>query len=352
MSIYLAKFMLLLAFFSLAACSSNKAKDQPELDSAMEVLKAIDKVASGEDTATTHEKSRIPEVDSIPEKTKPSDKAESTKNDTGDIALPTFKDMLTQKPIPESPSADAEKDENKKEAVLTSYETEITRLPPLKLTKVSGNHNTNTEFADYIPNNIPVSNKPIWREITSGFQLTSHSHRPEVQKEIRRLAKRPKALKAVSQKAYRYLPYILQQINNNGFPTEIALLPFVESGFSLTARSNANAAGLWQFIPETGRRYGLVQTASYDQRLNLHHSTQAAISYLSDLHQRFNGDWFLALAAYNVGEGRIEREIRKNQRLGRNTDFWSLDLPRETRQYVPRLLAYRGIVDRMVYQGI
>ncbi|MCL4112756.1 UNVERIFIED_CONTAM: hypothetical protein GTU68_021774 [Idotea baltica] len=136
---------------------------------------------------------------------------------------------------------------------------------------------------------------------------------------------------------------VVNELNRRKMPTELALLPFVESAYRNNAYSHAGAAGMWQFIPATGRRYGLKQTRSYDARLDSHQATRAAFDYLQKLHRQFKGDWFLALAAYNAGEYRVEKEINKNRRLGKRTDYWSLDLPKETRQYVPRLLAFKEI---------
>ncbi|HIO96354.1 MAG TPA: LysM peptidoglycan-binding domain-containing protein, partial [Leucothrix sp.] len=116
-----------------------------------------------------------------------------------------------------------------------------------------------------------------------------------------------------------------------------------ESAYRNAAYSHAGAAGMWQFIPATGRRYGLHRTRSYDARLDPKKATKAALSYLQKLNRQFKGDWLLSLAAYNCGEYRVEREILNNRRRGMRTDYWSLRLPRETKQYVPRLLAFKEI---------
>ncbi len=136
---------------------------------------------------------------------------------------------------------------------------------------------------------------------------------------------------------------VVNELNRRNMPTELALLPFVESAYRNNAYSHAGAAGMWQFIRSTGRNYGLHQTRSYDARLDPMKATHAALDYLQKLNRQFRGDWFLSLAAYNAGENRVQREIAKNKRQGRRTDYWSLDLPRETKQYVPRLLAYKEI---------
>jgi len=149
----------------------------------------------------------------------------------------------------------------------------------------------------------------------------------------------PDYLQRVQIRAEPYLFDIVEQIEHQHVPGEIALLPIVESAFQPHARSHARAHGIWQFIPSTGRLYGLKQNWWYDGRRDIYASTQAAIRYLQKLHREFDSDWLLALAAYNCGEGAVHKAIKKNIRRGRPTDFWSLQLPRETKNYVPRLLA-------------
>jgi membrane-bound lytic murein transglycosylase D len=129
-------------------------------------------------------------------------------------------------------------------------------------------------------------------------------------------------------------------------PIEMALLPVVESAFDPFAYSHGRASGMWQFVPATGERFGMKQNWWYDGRRDVISSTQGAIKYLKYLNKFFDGDWMLALAAYNSGEGRVRNAVRKNKRLGKPTDFWSLDLPKETRAYVPKLLALADIIKR------
>ena len=159
-------------------------------------------------------------------------------------------------------------------------------------------------------------------------------------------------LDRVAERAQPYLHYIVDQVQQRGMPSEIALLPVVESAFQPYAYSSGRAAGIWQFIPGTGRRYGLKLNWWYDGRRDIEASTQAALDYLQYLHDTFDGDWLLALAAYNSGEGTVQKAIRTNQRRHKPTDYWSLHLPRETEQYVPRLLALRQIVADPEQQGI
>ena len=158
--------------------------------------------------------------------------------------------------------------------------------------------------------------------------------------------KHPSYLKRVAKRAEPFLYYIVQELEKNDMPIELAFLPIVESAFDPFAYSHGRASGMWQFVPGTGERFGMKQNWWYDGRRDVVASTEGAIKYLKYLHKFFDGDWMLALAAYNSGEGRVRNAVRKNKRLGKPTDFWSLDLPKETRAYVPKLLALADIVKR------
>ncbi|MBF7073100.1 LysM peptidoglycan-binding domain-containing protein [Glaciecola sp. MH2013] len=156
--------------------------------------------------------------------------------------------------------------------------------------------------------------------------------------------KHPAYMKRVSKRAEPFLHYIVEELEKANMPAELALLPIVESAFDPFAYSHGRAAGMWQFIPSTGKNYGMKQTWWYDGRRDVIASTDGAIRYLKRLHKLFDGNWMHALASYNSGEGRVMRAIRDNKRRGKPTDFWSLDLPRETRAYVPKLLALADIL--------
>ncbi len=164
--------------------------------------------------------------------------------------------------------------------------------------------------------------------------------------------KNPDYLDRVQLRAEPYLFEIVDQLENQGIPGELALLPVVESAFQPYAYSRADASGIWQFIPSTARRYGLNQDWWYDGRRDIYAATQAAVRYLLKLNNDFNGDWLLALAAYNCGEGAVQNAINRNLRNNRPTDFWSLDLPEETRGYVPRLLAVSKLFGNAQRYGI
>ena len=147
----------------------------------------------------------------------------------------------------------------------------------------------------------------------------------------------------VSERARPYLYHVVDALNKYNLPLDLALLPIMESAYQSTALSPKSAAGIWQFIPSTGQEYGLDQDENYDARLDVSASTHAAIRFLSGLNAHYKGDWLLALAAYNSGQGTVDAAISRNQAEGLDTDFWSLELPAETQDYVPRLLALSSI---------
>ena len=191
---------------------------------------------------------------------------------------------------------------------------------------------------------VPEKNEnDLWQRIRNGFALP-HQINPRIQSHINWYTRHPRYMDRVSTRAEKYLHLIVEETERMGMPLEIALLPIVESAFQPFAYSHGRAAGLWQFIPGTGKMYGLKQNWWYDGRRDVKASTLAALEYLSSLHKRLNNDWLLALAAYNSGSGTVRKAIRKNKRKNKPTDFWSLDLPKETRSYVPKLIAISEIV--------
>ena len=184
----------------------------------------------------------------------------------------------------------------------------------------------------------------VWQRIREGFSLADTEDHPRLQRELDWYARHPDYMQRVAERATPYMYYVIDTIEENNLPSELALLPIVESAFQPFAYSHGRAAGIWQFIPSTGRRFGLEQNWWYDGRRDVHAATQAAVDLLETLNQQFDGDWLLALAAYNSGSGTVKKAIRRNQQRGKPTDFWSLDLPRETRAYVPKLLALKKLV--------
>lgn len=189
----------------------------------------------------------------------------------------------------------------------------------------------------------PQEETNIWSRIQR--QLTMEA--PELPRLVSQrdwYLRNPSYMERVAKRAQPFMHLIVEEIENRGLPLELALLPIVESAFDPFAYSHGRAAGIWQFIPGTARHYGLEINWWYDGRRDVHAATHAALDYLTALHTMFDGNWLHALAAYNSGEGRVRGAIRKNQRAGKPTDFWSLDLPRETRAYVPKLLALADIL--------
>jgi len=184
----------------------------------------------------------------------------------------------------------------------------------------------------------------LWHGIRTGMQLDHTLAEKRVGQELAWYARHPRYLDRVATRSSPYLYYIVQEVKKRGMPMEIALLPIVESAFDPFAYSHGRASGLWQFIPSTARLYGLKIDWWYDGRRDVVASTHAALDYLQALHKTFDGDWLLALAAYNSGQGNVRKSIRRNERLGKPTDFWSLKLLRETSAYVPRLLAISSLV--------
>ena len=183
----------------------------------------------------------------------------------------------------------------------------------------------------------------VWQRVSDGLRF----HIPDdkrVESQRNWYLKHPEYMKRVVTRAQPFLYYIVDEIEKRDMPMELVLLPIVESAFDPFAYSHGRAAGMWQFIPGTGKRFGMEQTWWYDGRRDVVASTQGALDYLTYLANMFDGNWLHALAAYNSGEGRVSKAIRANKKAGKPTDFWNLRLPRETRAYVPKLLALADIL--------
>ncbi len=208
-------------------------------------------------------------------------------------------------------------------------------------------------------NNIPIGKTPTvkptncaWHHLRTNFTLNDASDQPAVINQTQWIAQNKVYLKHFIKKSQPYLHYILNKMKENKFPGGLALLPMIESTYDPFAYSKAGAAGLWQMMPGTATGFGVKQNWWYDGRRDLIDSTNAAIKYLHYLTKFFNGDWLLALAAYNSGEGTVKKAMRKNIKAGKNADFWSLDLPKQTQDYVPRLLALTAIIKNPSKYGV
>ncbi len=184
----------------------------------------------------------------------------------------------------------------------------------------------------------------IWQRIRNGMVLQEYFEHPGIAPQVDWYSRNQTYFDRVMGRAEMYLYYIVEQLESRGMPLELALLPVVESAYDPFAYSNSHASGLWQFIPDTGTRFGLRRDWWYDGRRDPVAATEAAIQYLQYLYNYFDQDWLLALAAYNCGEGNVRRAMKRNRKAGKPTDFWSLKLPRETRAYVPQLLAVSRVV--------
>ena len=184
----------------------------------------------------------------------------------------------------------------------------------------------------------------LWDRIRRGFAMPNLQHEL-VQDREQWYATRPEYMQRMTERSRKYLFHIVEELERRGMPTELALLPYIESAFNPQAVSTAKAAGMWQFMPATGNYFDLKQNAFRDDRRDVLASTRAALDYLQKLYGMF-GDWHLALAAYNWGEGSVGRAIARNQKAGLGTSYTDLTLPGETRMYVPKLQAVKNIVAR------
>ena len=190
----------------------------------------------------------------------------------------------------------------------------------------------------------------LWERLRRGFAI------PNINTERSRkwtdyYASHPESVLVMTRRASKYLYHVVDELNRRGMPTELALLPFVESAYDPSALSRSSAMGLWQFIPSTARHFNLQHDWWKDERRDLIASTTAALDYLEYLYE-FQGDWHLALASYNMGEGAIQRAMKKNEQQDLPTDYLSLDLPKETRNYVPRLQAFKNLIAEPVRYGL
>ena len=205
-----------------------------------------------------------------------------------------------------------------------------------------------TREAKTSPREILIQEKPenIWKVVNKGYGIPDPKKKwakKVVKKYERWYSEHPVYTYRMFERTKRYIYYVVQEVKKRNMPMEIALLPIIESAYNPIARSNMKAVGLWQFIPSTGKNYGLKQNWWKDERSNVILSTNASLNYLEKLYKQF-GTWELALAGYNAGEGKVAREIKKNKRRKRPTDYYTISLPRETDEYVSKLIAMKHII--------
>ena len=219
------------------------------------------------------------------------------------------------------------------------------REPPSSPSVAAATHRAQAVAADEAQRSAEASNVvpiSVWQSL-SGKLVFEGASLPQVRKQLSWYREQGSLLDRASARATPYLYYVMAEIEARGFPADLALLPIVESGYEPTVISRHGAAGLWQFMGGTGRRFGLSRSGWVDERLDITASTTAALDYLGTLSRRFDGDWLLAIAAYNAGWGNVERAIARNRRAGRPTDVWHLPLRGETHALIARVVALSEI---------
>jgi membrane-bound lytic murein transglycosylase D len=231
----------------------------------------------------------------------------------------------------------------------TSASQDVTPISPIDTAGTTPVVEFSSDFAaDSAPR---PDDTNLWDRIRTGFAMPELESPLVAEKEKFYLARRD-YLNRMFERSGRYLFYIVEEIERRGMPAELALLPFVESAMNPTALSSAQAAGLWQFIPSTGKAYDLQQNWWVDNRRDVVKSTQAALDYLQKIYEMQGNDWFLALASYNWGEGAVARAVKRNESRGKPADYLSLRMPAETRHYVPKLMALKNIIVNAEQLGV
>lgn len=210
--------------------------------------------------------------------------------------------------------------------------------------------NLSTPALQVSENTPSIDRDDLWQRIKNGYGMPE-STSSLTQKHEQWYSSRPDYVKRMVERSQRYLFHVVEEVEKRGMPTEIALLPMIESAYNPNAYSTSRASGIWQFVPSTGKYFGLKQNWWFDNRRNITFATDAALNYLQKLHAMF-GAWDLALAAYNAGEGTIARAIERNRKLGLPTDYESLNLPPETRNYVPKLQAVKNLMTNPANYGL
>lgn len=247
----------------------------------------------------------------------------------GDSAVPAASGAT---PLPSSPNSQA-------------TQTPTSQTPPAPLPVEALQEDTPPPLID-----LTIPPADIWQRIRRGFAMPD-LHDPLVAQHQSWYLNRPELLRRIFERGRRYLYHIVEELEKRGMPSELALLPMIESAFNPRAVSPSRAMGIWQFIPSTGKTYDLDQNWWVDERRDIIASTDAALTYLQKIYE-MHGDWHLALASYNWGEGAVARAIAKNQAKGLPTDYAHLTMPAETRNYVPKLQALKNIIAQPEVFGI
>lgn len=211
--------------------------------------------------------------------------------------------------------------------------------------------NTRESSPQWLKEKSGSARQNLWSFISDELKMKIPEN-TRIREQKRKILTNKTYLHDITLRAEPYMYWIVEQIKRRNMPMELVLLPIVESAFNPQATSSANAAGLWQIVPTTGRNYGLKQNHWYDGRRDVAASTTAALDMLQHLNRTFSGDWLLAVAAYNSGAGRVRQAIKTNRKNGKPTDFWALTLPRETTMYIPKMLALSDIVKHNKKYGV
>ncbi|MEM7196463.1 MAG: LysM peptidoglycan-binding domain-containing protein [Pseudomonadota bacterium] len=274
--------------------------------------------------------------------------------DPARIELDTTPEQISSQPSTETETETTESDESGLESTSTGSEGTDESVSDASIAETGADSNSIAESEKHTGlDQTGVVDIDLWSRLRRGFSLGNLENSPKLRLQFEDwYARHPKYFERLAKRAYWFLPHILEEVENAGMPSEVALLPAIESAFRPDATSRSKAAGIWQFISATGRRFGLRQDWWMDGRRDLIRSTDAALQYLTYLRDEFNGDWELAFAAYNAGEGNIRRAIRQNKATGRSTRYSDLDLRKETTEYVPKLFAVRNIIDNPEKYGI
>lgn len=222
---------------------------------------------------------------------------------------------------------------------VASQPVAISALPVLRRANSVNNSPARAEETIVLP---PID---LWERIRTGLAMQNYYDHPDVIEELKAFTDNQPYFDQVTERATPFLYYIIEELETRGLPLELALIPFVESSFNPNAYSSGHAVGLWQFMGATAESYGLQRDWWYDGRRDPLASTTAALDYLEDLNAQFDGDWLLAIAAYNAGDGNVRRAMRRNRVAKRSLAFWDLPLPRETRAHVPKVLALASLIN-------
>lgn len=230
----------------------------------------------------------------------------------------------------------------------------LAEQPSLSEQPLASNHdalNNDNITNDAIPTSTAITSDNVLERMRNGFRFPDFESK-HVDDYEKWNASHATYLNSLFERGEPFLFHIVEEIEKRGLPMELALLPAIESAYRPTAVSRSKAAGLWQFIPSTGKSFGLTQDWWYDGRLDVLLSTNAALDYLTLLNKRFKGDWFLTLAAYNAGQGTVSRAMRQNKRKGKKPIYTELSLRSETRRYVPKLIALKNIINNPSAFGV